>query len=284
MLRCLFLLQTPSCLPWTPSLTPWCWWKMVTMTSKKTFSKSTPSQTRPSRGSSRYCGPPPTAHWNSSVSSVSWLNDTGLRASGGHPRAADPKPAVSFKPNSSSSASTIGGSTPALLFLPWRSGWRPLSMSLMSSVRAARLRWMRWNRFSPSLKWRRKKISRRVRRFLAKSKFDLFCLWPFEGNRVVSRAVKSGLFFFSIFIWSFFFSFFYLAFLLCSNSVFYVCVGVLLIVRMNYFHTLFAVHSAEEPDAKKAKEHDGEEDYSLADIAEGSVTSVSIFSRGSWLA
>lgn len=46
---------------------------------------------------------------------------------------------------------------------------------------------------------------------------------------------------------------------------------------MNYFHTLFAIFSTEEPDAKKAKEDDGEEDYSLADIAEGSVTSVSVF-------
>lgn len=59
------------------------------------------------------------------------------------------------------------------------------------------------------------------------------------------------------------------------------CVGVLLIVRMNYFHTFFffAIFSTEEPDAKRAKEDDGEEDYSLADIAEGSVTSVSFFSE-----
>lgn len=40
----------------------------------------------------------------------------------------------------------------------------------------------------------------------------------------------------------------------------------------------FVIFSAEEPDAKKAKEDDGEEDYSLADIAEGSVTSVSVLS------
>lgn len=33
-------------------------------------------------------------------------------------------------------------------------------------------------------------------------------------------------------------------------------------------------YSAEEPDAKKAKGHEEEEEYNLADIAEGSVTSV----------
>lgn len=62
------------------------------------------------------------------------------------------------------------------------------------------------------------------------------------------------------------------------------CIGVLLIGRINLFqlsksHSIFfcAIFSTEEPDAKKAKEDDGEEDYSLADIAEGSVTSVSIF-------
>lgn len=45
---------------------------------------------------------------------------------------------------------------------------------------------------------------------------------------------------------------------------------------MKYFRTLFGIFSSEEPDAKKAKEDDGEDDYNLADIAEGSVTSVSI--------
>lgn len=38
--------------------------------------------------------------------------------------------------------------------------------------------------------------------------------------------------------------------------------------------TTSAIYSAEEPDAKKAKPDEDEEDYSLADIAEGSVTSV----------
>lgn len=40
----------------------------------------------------------------------------------------------------------------------------------------------------------------------------------------------------------------------------------------------FAIHSSEEPDAKKAKgdEEEEEDDYNFADIAEGSVTSVRI--------
>lgn len=67
-----------------------------------------------------------------------------------HPCAVDLKLTFSCQLNSSLSVSTIGPSTPALPFLPWRSGWRPLSTSLMSSMRVARLPWMRWNRFSPS--------------------------------------------------------------------------------------------------------------------------------------
>lgn len=105
-----------------------------------------------------------------------------------------------------------------------------------------------------------------------------FACGPLKVTELFSHAVKSSWCcqaFLSVFIWSSF-----LAFLPCSNSAFYVCVGVLLIVRMNYFHTLFAIFSTEEPDAKKAKEDDGEEDYSLADIAEGSVTSVSVFFSG----
>lgn len=37
----------------------------------------------------------------------------------------------------------------------------------------------------------------------------------------------------------------------------------------------FVIYSSDEPDAKKAKGDDEEEEYNLADIAEGSVTSVS---------
>lgn len=39
---------------------------------------------------------------------------------------------------------------------------------------------------------------------------------------------------------------------------------------------MFVIHSSKEPDAKKLKEDEAEEDYNLADIAEGSVTSVRI--------
>lgn len=38
----------------------------------------------------------------------------------------------------------------------------------------------------------------------------------------------------------------------------------------------FVIYSSEEPDAKKAKGDEEEEEYNLADIAEGSVTSVRI--------
>lgn len=41
------------------------------------------------------------------------------------------------------------------------------------------------------------------------------------------------------------------------------------------------IHSSEEPDAKKAKEDEEEDEYNLANIAEGSVTSVRV--RGNWL-
>lgn len=44
--------------------------------------------------------------------------------------------------------------------------------------------------------------------------------------------------------------------------------------------TPLAVYSSEEPGAKKAKEEEDEEDYSLANIAEGPVTSVSIRGAG----
>lgn len=58
-----------------------------------------------------------------------------------------------------------------------------------------------------------------------------------------------------------------------------VCIcAVLLIIRIKYCQDSnrppFAIYSAEEPDAKKAKGDEEEEDYNLADIAEGSVTSV----------
>lgn len=42
----------------------------------------------------------------------------------------------------------------------------------------------------------------------------------------------------------------------------------------------FAIYSSEEPDATKAKGDEEEEEYSLADIAEGSVTSVRIRGAG----
>lgn len=49
---------------------------------------------------------------------------------------------------------------------------------------------------------------------------------------------------------------------------------------MNEFESSFiVVRSSEEPDAKKAKEDEAEE-YNLADIAEGSVSSVSIRESG----
>lgn len=45
---------------------------------------------------------------------------------------------------------------------------------------------------------------------------------------------------------------------------------------MVFSGTIFIVIlSSEEPDAKKVKEEEAEEEYNLADIAEGSVSSVS---------
>lgn len=44
--------------------------------------------------------------------------------------------------------------------------------------------------------------------------------------------------------------------------------------------TPFTIYSSGEPDAKKVKQDEGEEDYSLADITEGSVTSVRFWACG----
>lgn len=44
--------------------------------------------------------------------------------------------------------------------------------------------------------------------------------------------------------------------------------------------TPFAINSSEEPDGKKAKQDEEEEDYSLANITEGTITSVRFWGGG----